>query len=135
MHVDDFGRPGVAYDEWDWDRLRTQVIEPMTRGRSTRYQVFDWNKNALSEWRELQPGGVVIIEGVSVLRHALGDPWDLRVWVEAPFELRLERGVARDGEAMRSTWLEEWMPQEDAYVESENPLGGADFLVRGDSFE
>jgi uridine kinase len=135
VHVDDFGRPGIAYDDWDWDRLREQVLEPMQAGRRTRYQVFDWNRDVLGDWQELQPVGIVIVEGVSILRHELGDPWDVRVWVEAPFELRLERGVARDGEPMRSTWLDEWMPQEDEYVARQNPLERADFLVRGDSGE
>ncbi|MGH2791271.1 MAG: hypothetical protein ACRDJ0_09880 [Actinomycetota bacterium] len=57
------------------------------------------------------------------------------VRVETPFVLRLERGVERDGELMRSTWLDAWMPQEDAYVARDRPLERVDYIVRGYSDE
>ncbi|HET7482396.1 MAG TPA: AAA family ATPase [Actinomycetota bacterium] len=131
VHIDDFGRPGYPYDEWDWDRLRDDVIRPLRDGRVARYQRYDWRDDRLAEWHEVAPAGVVIVEGVSSTRERLGHPWDVTVWVEAPRELRLDRGVARDGEAMRATWVEEWMPQEDRYVEREHPRDRADFVVRG----
>jgi uridine kinase len=68
---------------------------------------------------------------VSVTRSELGDPWDLKIWVEAPYDLRLTRGIERDGEGMRSTWVEHWMPQEDRYVESQRPQERADVVVLG----
>jgi hypothetical protein len=59
------------------------------------------------------------------------DDYDLRVWVEAPFETRLARGVARDGETARATWLEVWMPMEDRYVERDDPVSAAELVVDG----
>ena len=40
------------------------------------------------------------------------------IWVDCPCEVRLRRGVERDGERMRAVWVEEWMPAEDLYVEA-----------------
>ncbi len=51
--------------------------------------------------------------------------------MEAPYDLRLARGVERDGEAMRDTWLKFWIPQEDRYVEDQRPHERADCLVLG----
>jgi cytidylate kinase len=56
---------------------------------------------------------------------------DVRVWVDAPAAVRLERGVARDGEASRSTWTDVWMPNEDAYVERDDPISCAHLVVDG----
>jgi GNAT superfamily N-acetyltransferase len=71
------------------------------------------------------------VEGVSSTRREVTVPWALTVWVEAPRELRLERALARDGEAMRGQWLDHWMPSEDAYVARDHPQQRVDLLVSG----
>jgi hypothetical protein len=45
--------------------------------------------------------------------------------------VRLERGVARDGEASRVTWETVWMPNELAYIERDEPIGCAHVVVDG----
>ena len=74
----------------------------------------------------------MIVEGVCALHRMFRDAYDVRVWVDAPYETRLARGVARDGEAARSTWVERWMPMEDRYVERDDPVACADLVVDGD---
>lgn len=59
------------------------------------------------------------------------DAYDVRVWVEAPREVRLARGVARDGEGARATLTEVWMPSEDRYVERDDPIPSAHLVVDG----
>ncbi len=59
------------------------------------------------------------------------DDLSVRVWVDAPRQVRLERGVARDGEQSRSTWETVWMPNELAYVERDDPLACAHMVVDG----
>ena len=46
-------------------------------------------------------------------------------------DVRLARGVARDGEEARATWEEVWMPMEDRYVERDDPVAAADLIVDG----
>jgi uridine kinase len=133
VHADDFGRSDLAIDDWDWGRLENQVLAPLGADRAARYQVFDWEANELGEWRDIPAGNIIIVEGLSVLRRELGNPWDMRVWVEAPFAVRLARGVERDGVQMGDTWLLDWMPQEDAYVSSQKPIESADYIVQGES--
>ena len=80
---------------------------------------------------EVAPDGIVVVEGVCALHRTLRDAYDVRVWVDAPAEVRLARGVARDGEAARRTWLEVWMPREDRYVATDDPVACADLVVDG----
>lgn len=131
IHVDDFGRPGRPYDAWGWGRFREQVLEPLSADRQARYQRYDWDSDRLVDWIDVEPGGVVIAEGVSITRTELGGPWDLRVWVECPYDIRLARGIERDGEAMRDAWVNEWMVQEDVYVQQQRPQDRADVVVLG----
>ena len=80
---------------------------------------------------EVSPHGVVIVEGVYSSRRELASLYDLRIWVECPRELRLSRGLARDGETARKLWEEDWMPSEDRYLEEHRPLERADAVVSG----
>jgi uridine kinase len=72
-----------------------------------------------------------VIEGVCALHRMFRDAYDLRIWVDAPRELRLARGVERDGEDARRTWEEFWMPGEDRYIERDDPISAAHLIVDG----
>lgn len=131
VRVDDFSGPQIG--EWDWDRFRAQLLAPLLAGRPARYQVWDWDADVGGAWHEVPPGRVVIIEGVSSTRAEAAVPWDLTVWVDAPREVRLARALERDGAAMLSRWLADWMPSEQAYARRENPRHRVDLIVSGDA--
>jgi uridine kinase len=127
--ADDFAGPHVP--EWDWPRFRQQVVVPLQAGRRARYQRWEWQHAEPAGWCSVAPGGVVLVEGVSSTRSELEVPWALRVWVEAPRELRLRRALARDGAALLGQWRDVWMPSEEAYVARDNPVQRADLIVNG----
>jgi uridine kinase len=129
ISLDQLAPPAVP--NWDWRRFNDQVFAPLRTGRTGRYQAWDWDRNAPGGWHDVPVGGIVVVEGMGTLREELGDPWALRIWVEAPFELRLQRVVERDGEAMREVWTNQWMPEEDAYVAAHRPDQRADLIVDG----
>jgi uridine kinase len=117
--------------QFDLPRLRTEVVEALLRGRTAAYDAWDWAAHAAAGRRALVPNGVVVIEGVCALHEMFRHDLDVRIWVDAPSELRLARGVARDGEASRTTWTEVWMPSEDAYVARDNPIPCAHLVIDG----
>jgi uridine kinase len=108
------------------------VITPLCEGREARFHGFDWaTQKPHDELRVVEPRGIVVIEGVCALHRDFRDAYDLRIWVEAPREVRLARGVARDGEQSRERWENVWMPREDAYVERDDPVSSAHVVVDG----
>jgi uridine kinase len=129
VHTDDF----ASFDEpmeW-WPRLLREVIEPLLRGERATFHPYDWVARRRSDTSVVvEPAPLVVIEGVGATRAAWRDRLALRVWVDAPREVRLRRGLARDGAHMREFW-QWWMAQEDGYVASEQPLGHADLVVDG----
>jgi uridine kinase len=116
---------------FDLDRLRAEVFEPLVAGRTAGYASWDWAARRPGGERTITPAGVVVVEGVCALHRMFRDDYDVRVWVEAPYDVRLARGVARDGEAARQTWVERWMPSEDRYVERDEPIACAHVIVDG----
>lgn len=127
----------VSTDEF-WDgagfelpRLGRQVVWPLERGDEARYESWDWAAGRAAGTRVVSPTGVIVIEGVCALHRTLREAYAVRVWVDAPYDIRLQRGVARDGEEARATWVDVWMPSEDRYVAGDDPVSSAHVIVDG----
>jgi cytidylate kinase len=73
---------------------------------------------------------VLVVEGCGSSPRAL-DPWSaLRIWVEAPAELRVARGLARDGDELAAAWRR-WQSTEAAEFAREDTRARADLRVDG----
>lgn len=140
VHTDDFYRPSVERKQvdpmevggnWDWERIREQVLTPLNNNMEGKYQEYDWRVDKMTDWHNVPTGGLVIIEGCYSIRKELADLYDFRIWVESPKSLRLARGIERDGEATRHLWEDLWMPGEEHYMKMQDPTKWADLLVDG----
>lgn len=113
------GAPVVHMDDLypGWDGLDDVVPEalgllaPLARGEAGRFRKYDWAAERYGPAVAVEPSPWLLLEGVDS-----GDPaWStwctLLVWVHAPADTRLARGLARDGEGLRSRW-EKWMRDE-----------------------
>ena len=116
---------------FDWERLRDQVLTPIREGQSAHYQRYDWETDVLAEWRTISAPDAVLVEGVYTMRRELTHLYDLKIWVECPRAIRLARGIARDGEKARTIWEQDWMPKEDDYIKTHLPRERADLFVNG----
>jgi energy-coupling factor transporter ATP-binding protein EcfA2 len=130
IEIDDFVSWGDLAG-W-WPRLEDQVLGPLLAGGNAVYQQRDWDNDPLGDglggWKTVPPAPVVILEGVTSSRHAVADRLTLAVWVDAPADLRLERGLARDGERMRDSWID-WMRREDAFFARDHTRERAQLTV------
>ena len=80
----------------------------------------------------VEPADFVLLEGVGASREAFRPFLAFSIWVETPRELRLRRGLARDGAEARPRW-DRWMAEEDAYIELERPAEHAGVVLPGDA--
>lgn len=133
IEIDDFFCWG-SLDSW-WPRFIDQVAAPLLRGEEAHYQVRDWlgdefGESLLGSWKTVRWHPVVVVEGVSSSRAALEQALACRVWVEAPFEERLRRGVGRDGESHRQLWLR-YMHEEERFFAEDRTRERADVVVDG----
>jgi uridine kinase len=125
------------YDGWDggargFGLLRDHVLSRLAEGREGRYRRYDWNLGAYAE-RHVVPVSVdlLIVEGVTAADRG-AEPWpSLRIWIETSNDVRLDRGIDRDGEALRDRWLD-WMRWERDHFAAENTRERADVIVDGD---
>lgn len=114
---------------FDWQRVRREAIEPLSRGDTARFQRYDWNANQLGSWEHVTAANVVIIEGVYSARLELADLMDLRVLVETPGSVRHERQVLRNENG--ADWIARWGAAEELYFDDILPGNPADLVVVG----
>lgn len=116
VHMDDL------YAGWDGvdegvRLLADDVLGPWVTGAPGRYAAYDWHADARgSAVVEVDPARPLVVEGCHSGRPRLDVPRGLLVWVEAPDDVRLERGIERDGEALRERWLEFMAGERTAYA-------------------
>ena len=131
LHMDD------VYRGWDTDfaevqaRLRAQVVEPLAHERAARYQRYDWDAGRFDAWVELPPPAVLLLEGVGSGATSLDPVISLLLWVDADRDVRISRGVARDGEDVLPKWLA-WMEHEEVEHTRQRTRERADLRLRGD---
>ncbi|KAB2459876.1 AAA family ATPase [Bacillus sp. CH126_4D] len=146
VHMDDFYLPSSQIvnehptnksigADFDWKRLLQEVLDPISNSIEGCYKRYDWETDSLVESHTVPVNGIVIIEGVYATRQELAEMYDLKIWVNCPRETRIKRGIARDGEAARDMWENNWMIAEDMYVESHMPHEFADFIIDGTNNE
>jgi uridine kinase len=128
VHTDDFASWENPVD-W-WPQLVELALEPLAAGRPARYRPTRWG----GEERlpvVIEPVDIVIVEGVTASREAFQPYLAYSIWIETPRELRLQRGLERDGADARAQW-QRWMDAEDRYIETERPAVRANLVLRGD---
>lgn len=128
LHTDDFA-------SWEQPLSRSpelleRALRPLAAGEPAVFRPSSWG-GAERELVRLEPGGLVLLEGVASSREAFRPYLAYAIWVETGREARLRRGLERDGRGMRAQW-EAWMAEEDRYVADERPHEHADLVLRGD---
>lgn len=127
VHMDDL------YPGWDGlaEAARTvaeQVLVPLGANRSARYRRYDWHRGEYAEWVDVPAGPVLIIEGCGSGSTPGAGYLSMLIWVEAPHDIRMARGIERDGDGFRPHW-QRWARQEDALFATERTRERADLRI------
>jgi uridine kinase len=112
-------------------RLAAAVLRPLSEGRPGAYHLYDWAAGRFSAvLTPVPPVDVLIVEGCGSSPRWL-DRWTTRrIWVEAPGDVRLGRGLARDGAALAAQWRR-WQELEAAAFAAEDTRARAELRVDG----
>lgn len=104
------------------------LLEPLSRGEAGRWRRWDWHASAWAETREVAPGGLLVLEGVGSWSPYVA-PWvTTLVWMEAPYDVRMRRGLDRDGDDFAPHW-EQWARDEAAVFARDRTREHADLVI------
>ena len=108
--------------------LHDRVLAPLARGERATYQRFDWGAGAFAEEHEVRAAPLLLLEGCGAGAWPGFAYVSVLIWVEAPTEVRYERGIARDGEGYRPYW-ERWAASERALFGADRTRERADLVL------
>ncbi|MBJ7340381.1 MAG: uridine kinase [Mycolicibacterium sp.] len=114
VSIDDFHRPrderyrrgrdspvGFWLDSYDYDRFHTDVLDPFGPGGSRRYRHAAHDVTAdvavAPAARVAEPGSILLVDGIFLLRDELADAWDLAVFLDVAVAETTTRMAERDG--------------------------------------
>ncbi len=138
IHMDDFFLPSelrtperlaAPGGNIHYERFCDEVICGIIGNKPFQYSVFDCGSMSISGKKRAAPEGVVIIEGAYSLHPKIPDIYDIKVFLSAPLEVRLERILLRNGEEKLRMFTEKWIPLEEAYFAAYNIKEKCDFVI------
>ncbi|MFD9905712.1 uridine kinase [Streptomyces sp. NPDC059063] len=112
------------------ERLRRQVVEPLSRGETAHYAAYDWDARRFGPPnRPLPAAPVVLMEGVGAGRRLLRPFLARLLWMELPRDASWARGRRRDGPAQSDFW-DGWEAAERQHFAEDPSRPFAHLLVR-----
>jgi uridine kinase len=131
------GAPTVHMDELieGWSGLRTVdaqlegLLRPQVAGEPGTYRRYDWHAGEYAETVVVPPAPLLVLEGVGAGSLVVADLVTVLVWIEAPLEVRMARGIERDGDAFAPYW-EAWAVEEADHFARHRTRERADLRLR-----
>lgn len=131
------GAPVIHMDELieGWSGLRTVdaqldgLLRPHVDGRHGSYRRYDWVAGAYAETVAVPPAPLLVLEGVGAGSLVVADLVTVLVWIEAPHDVRMARGIERDGDAFAPYW-EMWAAEEADHFAGQLTRERADVVLR-----
>ena len=107
------------------DRLRTELLEPLSRNRPGSYRRYDWPAGRFAERVTVPVPETLIVEGVSAI-FGCAELASVRLLLEVPRAVRERRWIERDGPP-QPEWIS-WLDAEDRFF-AEHPVPPDAFVI------
>lgn len=138
FHMDDFFLPeklktpdrlSQVGGNVDYLRFKTEVADKLTLGEPFTYRVYDCKKGEFSQTVFVMPKRLNIVEGAYSLHPSFSGIFDYKILMKIESRLQRSRIAQRNGSAMLSRFLGEWIPKENEYFERFNIESRCDRVI------
>jgi hypothetical protein len=122
------------YEGWDGlPRIAGQLerlLRPLSQNRAGSYRRWDWYADRWAEVVVVAPAPLLVLEGVGSGSRTHRSLITVLAWVEVPPDLRLRRGLARDGVEL-DAHLRAWAVAEQQHFSADDTRSRADLFIDG----
>lgn len=113
----------------DYERVRKEVLIPLSQGKAFSYKPFDCKSMKLSAPVRIMPAAVTLIEGSYSCHPVLWDFYDWRIFLDINPEEQLRRIKCRNGNEAASVFSNKWIPMEEKYFMEYNIQKRCDLVL------
>jgi uridine kinase len=109
------------------------MAEALRRGQTATWFEYDWETfdgSLRTEPTTSAPAALVILEGAYSARPELADLFDLRVLLDTPLPIRMQRLASREVGTYRDGWFARWDAAEQHYFGTVMPSGAFDLVLQ-----
>lgn len=130
---------GYYLDSYNYDAFIRNLLGPLGPGGDRQYRAaaFDLRADAPIDTplRQAPVDGILLCDGIFLLRPELTHYWDVKIFVDVPFDVTVERAAQRDAmalggvEAARERYWQRYVPGQRLYLSQCHPQSLADVIV------
>ncbi len=127
VHTDDFVIPhaektaerlAVPGGNCDADRLANEIAAPWKRGGKVVFRMYDCMRDCLLPEETLPETDMLILEGCYCSLPEIRKYADVRIFLDAPWEIREARLLERESAQSMRMFYDRWIPLENAYFKA-----------------
>ena len=122
-----FAEPGGNLDR---ERLRDEILLPLSLGETVNYRPFLCSSFTLGEEITVEPTRLTVIEGSYSMHPELSGFYDLSAFLDISRERQAERIRKRNSPALAERFFAEWIPLENRYFEAADVMARCDVVIR-----
>ena len=128
VHMDDL------YEGWQGlPRVEAQLetlLRPLAADGAGSYRRWDWHASRWAETVSVPPAPLLVLEGVGSGSLAYAHLVTVLAWVEVAYDLRISRGLERDGAELEELW-KQWAVDEQEVFARQRTRERADLRLDG----
>jgi len=135
---------GYYKDSFDYDSLRDFLISPLKSGLNMEYRTAVYDSKTESkveqEPKMIQPGSILLMEGVFLQRPELIEYWDYSVFLHVDFEQVISRAKIRDQhllgaeEEVEMRYRNRYIPGQQLYLNESDPFSNANIVIDNNDY-
>lgn len=135
IHMDDFFLPFDMRTEErlsetggnvHYERFNAEVVSGLEKKTEFVYRAFRCKYGGFTETKRILPDKLVIIEGSYAFHPKINLNYDMKIFMKADYETRLQRILQRNGEEALEAFKSKWIPLENRYFDEFNIEANSD---------
>ncbi len=139
IHMDDFFLPFDMRTEQrlsetggnvHYERFNAEVASGLKKNKKTAYRAFNCKCGTYDKIKSVLPGKPIIVEGAYAFHPEINLNYDLKIFLEADYEIRLNRILKRNGAEALEIFKTKWIPLENKYFEEFNIKSNSDIIIK-----
>ena len=130
IHMDDLYRGWLLTLGPNLTRELQSICEQIEKSDEIVFQKYDWVNDSLLTPTTIAIPRLLILEGVGSAQKGIDDFLNLKVWIEVPIEIGLERVLRRDGDEI-SEAMETFLLDQEAHFTVDETKERSDFRLSG----